>query len=345
MSGNHSRLSDLAVHLPTEVITTEQTEDRLAEHNPDFEVPRGLIRQITGVRSRHVAPNGWTSVELAVAAAEKLLANSGRDISEIDLLLFAATSFPLVEPATAHAVGCLLGARCAMFDVRNTCSSVVNAMEVADGLIRTGRHRRVLIVCGEWTTPTTRWKLTTSEDFLSASVSYTVSDAGAALLMEATGEPGVIGAKFTADPTWFRAAMVPMRHPTGIHGDGLGVFAPAYDVGEFRVDTAALLRAFGQVDLSVVTSAVAEAGLAMSDFAAVCVHQPFEASLPVLAERLGARADQLVPIMADHGNVAAAGLPLQLQIAVDRGQVQRGDLVALVSLASGISYGCVVLRW
>jgi 3-oxoacyl-[acyl-carrier-protein] synthase-3 len=345
MTGIYARLSELALHLPSDVITTEETEDRLAERNPGFAVPRGLIQQTSGVRSRHVAPNGWTSVELAVAAADKLLANSGRDISEVDLLLFAATSFPFVEPATVHAVGYLLGARCAMFDVRNTCSSVVNAMEVADALIRTGRHRRVLIVCGEWTTPTTRWKVSTFEEFISASVSYTVSDAGAALLMEASEEPGVLGGKFAADPRWFQAALVPMRHPTGIHGDGRGVFAPSYDVGEFRVDIAALMKAFGHADLSVVTSAFAELGLVMSDFAVVCVHQPFEASLPVIAERLGAREDQLVPIMGEHGNVAAASLPLQLQIAVDRGQVQRGDLVALVSLASGISYGCIVLRW
>lgn len=341
----HARLTDLAVYLPDTTMTTEQTEDRVAELNSGFEVPRGLITQTSGVRTRHIAPNGWTSIELATAAVDKLLAETGRDIGEIDLLIFASTSFPFVEPASAHAVGYLLGATCAMFDVRNACNSVVSAMQVAEAFIRGGVHRRVLIACGEWTTPTTRWKVTNFPDFAAAGVSYTVSDAGAALLMETADEPGVLGARFGADPAWFTAAVVPMRHPTGINGDGSGVFAPAYDVGEFRVDTTALMNGFEQANLSLVPDTVAGLGFSMSELAAVCIHQPFEASLPVFADRIGAQPHQLVPIVADHGNVASAGLPLQLRLAVDRGQVRCGDLVALVGLASGINFGVVLLRW
>jgi acyl-CoA:acyl-CoA alkyltransferase len=164
---------------------------------------------------------------------------------------------------------------------------------------------------------------------------------GCGLLVEASEEPGVLARRFASDPRCW-AAVVPMRHPTGIHGDGSGVFAPTFDVGDFRVDIAVLMKAFEHADLSVITPAVSDLGVSMSDFGAVCVHQSFEASLPVFAVRLGAREDQLVPSVTEYGNVASAGLALQLRIAADRGQVRRGDLVALVS---GTSYGCVVLSW
>ncbi|SDP98146.1 3-oxoacyl-ACP synthase III family protein [Lentzea jiangxiensis] len=331
-----SRVAAVSVHLPETVLSTEDLEARLAARNPDVEILHGAITKLSGVRYRHIAEPGCTTVELGIAAARKLLTEHNRSIDEIDLLIFCSVSLTLLEPATAHAVAAGLGASCHVFDVRNACNSFVTAMQVADSFIRTGTYRRVLVVAGEWTTPVMKWSFASQEDYLAACAGYTVSDAGAAMLLEASDEPGVLGAAFGADSSTWESAVVPVVQTNG---------TKTHQLGDFQVDGLRFARAFAEADLSIIPKTVAELGLSMSDFKVVCMHQPVDAVLTSLRDKFELREDQLVRVVSDHGNSAATCLPLQLAIAVEQGRVQRGDLVAMIGLASGFSYGVVVLKW
>lgn len=87
------------------------------------------------------------------------------------------------EPATSHIVAAKLGASYPVFDVKNACDSVLNAMEEAAAFIATGRYRTVLIACGEAGSPATRWHGPDHEALIRAVPGYPVSDAGAALVL------------------------------------------------------------------------------------------------------------------------------------------------------------------
>lgn len=332
----YARVVDVAVHLPGGGMTTAEVEARLAELNDGLAPPPGMIERFTGVGYRHIAPDGWMASDLAVAAVRKLLASCGRDVSEVDLIVFAATSADTVEPATAHIVAAKLGARCPVFDLKNACNSVLNAIEVADALIRGGQYRRVLIACGERLTIATRWRLGSVDEMVTAGASHTLSDAGAALLLEASDTPGVLAHRSVAESAaWSTTAM-----PVVIGEDGADL-----RVGTFEIKTFELLAALDGADLTPLTGTVADLGLAMADFPVVCVHQ---AALPYLwrfCERAGVRPESTVVTIAEHGNVAAATLPLQLVLAAEAGRLRRGDPVALIGLGSGLSLGIVVLRW
>lgn len=335
-TGRHTRIADVAVHLPEGGMATAEVEVRLAERNPDVELPAGLIERLTGVRYRHVAPDDWQASDLAAAASRKLLAATGRDIDDIDLLIFAATSADTIEPATAHIVADKLGARCPVFDLTNACNSVVNAIEVADALIRAGQYDRVLIACGERITPGARWRPRDLDDYINAVVSHTTSDAGAALLVEASDEAGILARRFTAESTAWRATAVPIVFDLengGVSAEG------------FAVNTMELMAAMDKVDLAPLLDTLNAAGLAMSDFAVICVHQ---AALPYLAafcERAGIPPEKTVVTIGEHGNVGSASLPLQLVTAREAGRLQRGDRALLFGLAAGLSLGVVAVRW
>jgi acyl-CoA:acyl-CoA alkyltransferase len=339
VSTPHTRLAGVAAHLPETTLTTGQLETLLADRNPGLDLPRGMIRGNSGVRRRHLAAPGDKPSDLAVYAARDLLEKTGTPPADVDLLIYAGVSGDTLEPATGHIVAAKLGAGCPVFDVRNACNSVLNAIEIADAFITGGRHRRILICCGELSTAGTPWSLASVEEFYHVGAAYTVSDAGAALLLEAAAEPGVLGHRFAAYSAGWDAAIVQVRNLTNDPDSG----PPT--IGPLIVDAAKLVRGIENIDLSVYYKPLAELGLTWDDFAAVCVHQ---ASLPMLWEfcdLVGIPQGKVVVTIAQHGNLVAATLPVQLAQCVESGRVRRGDLIALVGLASGTSAGTVVARW
>ncbi|HEV2637920.1 MAG TPA: 3-oxoacyl-[acyl-carrier-protein] synthase III C-terminal domain-containing protein [Actinocrinis sp.] len=309
--------------------SSTQVEQRIADSGPYGPRP-GVLAAVTGIHSRRVAPDDWQASDLAVAAAGKLLAQRGVGAGDLDLLIFASASQDMVEPATAHIVAAKLGAHCPVFDLKNACNSVLNAIQVGEALIGSGQYRRVLVCTGEVPSRAIRWSVRDREQFIESAPGYTLSDSGAALLLEPHPSRGIFHRAFTADSASWAVGTLP----------GGGTAHPRDpDFSYFRMDGGLLRRAFESLGVGVVFEAMAEHKLTWADFALLAVHQVTVPFLEVFLQASGAPRELLVPVLADYGNLASAALPFQLATAIEQGRVGPGDRVALVGLAGGISLG------
>lgn len=335
-----SAIVAVGTHLPQRIRTTAATERRLRETNPGVLLPVGLIRRMTGVERVHEREEGQEASDLAVAAAREAIAASPEPV---ELLIFASASQDLIEPATSHIVSDKLGLGVPVFDVKNACNSVLNAVQVAHGLIVSGQARRVLIASGETPTSAVRWQVTGREQFVRSFPGYTMSDAGAALILEATDASarlgstgaGIVDLAFSAASHHWSIGTLPMG----------GSMRPRdIDATYFDIDGRALQRAFLMLGPELVTGLLERNGIALADLDLVLMHQVAEPHLAPIAERLGLGVEMILPTVAQHGNLASATLPIQLRKALDKGLVGPGSLVLLVGLAGGISLGAAVVR-
>src|SRR5690606_4522266 len=112
----------------------------------------------------------------------------------------------------------------------------------------------------------------------------------------------------------------------------------------FDMDGRALQQAFLELGPQPVLDLLAKNQLSWDDFDLVAIHQVALPYLPPIFERLGVPDDKTVVTVVDHGNLASVTLPLQLQLARERGMVGPGSLVLLIGLAGGISLGLMVVR-
>ncbi|CAN5378152.1 ketoacyl-ACP synthase III [soil metagenome] len=329
-----ARIAGLGIHLPALVRTTAETERTLRERNPDLRLATGLIGRMTGVETVRVAPADWQSSDLAVAAARVALAESP---GPIDLVLFTSASQDMVEPATSHIVAHKLGIDAPVMDVKNACNSVLNGMQVADALIRSGQYRRVLIASGEKTSVSVRWDLRSSAEFIRSFPGYTMGDGGAALVLEAdsSGGAGIVDSRFLAVSKHWEVGTLPGGGTARTHD---------IDASYFDMDGRALQKAFLELGPDPVLDLLAAHGWTWDDFDLVAIHQVALPYLPPIFERLGVPDDRTVITVADYGNVASVVLPLQLQMARERGMVKPGSLVLLIGLAGGISLGLMAVR-
>ncbi len=327
----HVTIGGVAAHLPPALVADREIEDRIGRESPGFTPRPGAIGKLSGIRTRHRAADGEQASDLAVTAAAKLLSGTGLAASEVDLLLFASASQDLIEPATAHVVAAKLGATCPVFDVKNACNSFLNGMQVAESLIRGGQYRRVLVCTGETGSRVVRWSVTDREQFVSSLAGYTLSDAGAAMLLESSAVPGVFYRDFTADSANWHVSSIPG------HG-GANSRDPVAD-GYIRGEGRALMDGVVRGIRPQLDTALARTGLRREDFAVFFVHQVGLPHLRVFVEHSGVPEDKLVVTVADHGNVASCSLPLQLSLALESGRCGPGDKVAFIGLAGGTSIG------
>lgn len=334
MHSASTRIAGLGVYLPETTRSAAQTERDLRTANPRLKIATGLIHRLTGVDSVHLRPDGWQASDLAVEAARIALEESP---GAPDLLIFASASQDLIEPATSHIVAAKLGLTCPVMDISNACNSVINAMQVGEALIATGQYRRVLIASGEQPSHGVRWQLRDHDQFIRSFPGYTMSDGGAAVVLEATDDPatGILDSSFIAVSRHWEIGTL----PTG------GTMNPrSLEHTYFDMDGQGLQQAFLELGPAPVLDLLERNGLSWDDFDLVAIHQVALPYLPPIFERLGVAPDKSVITIADHGNLASVTLPLQLSIARETGLVGPGSLVLLIGLAGGISLGLMVVR-
>ncbi|MFI6006340.1 3-oxoacyl-ACP synthase III family protein [Streptomyces sp. NPDC051366] len=328
----YSRITQVAVHVPDGRQTSEAIEDRLRAHSPALRIPPGLLYRMYGLKERVVTGDDVLPSDLASHAALQALHQARLEPGDVDLLLFASVSADVQEPANAHIVAAKTGLTCPVFDVSNACNSVLNALEVADALIRCGRYQQVLVACGEALSRLSRWTMTCRAEMRTALASMTGGDMGAALIVEASTEPGIIASTFMANSTGWPAATLfnPHQAPGRPHA--------------LDIDSEQLLASFLGLDTRA-RQWLKEHDTDPGELSLVCVHQPSVPFVDTFSERLGVRPGTVVPTFARTGNVAAATLPLQLALAGEQDRLHPGMKIALFGLASGASGGVMLINW
>ncbi|MGL5839078.1 MAG: beta-ketoacyl-ACP synthase III [Sphingorhabdus sp.] len=183
-------ISATGLYTPSNIITNEELVasfnayvDRYNAENPDAEPlihsSVEFVEKASGIRSRHVIdktmivdpaimepryperPNDQISLmaEIGVAACRDALDRAGRDISDIDAVLCAASNMQRAYPAMAVEIQHELGMQRGFgFDMNVACSSATFGIQTAADYIRSGNARSVLVVNPEITSGHLNWR-------------------------------------------------------------------------------------------------------------------------------------------------------------------------------------------
>src|SRR5437764_13557189 len=139
-------------YLPQRVLTNADLS-RMVDTSDEW------ITQRTGIRERHIAADGETTSDMALVAAQAALAAAGIDASSIDLIVLATSTPDNTFPASAVSVQAGLGiTQGAAFDLQAVCSGFVYGLATADGLLKSGMHKRALVIGAETFSRILDWK-------------------------------------------------------------------------------------------------------------------------------------------------------------------------------------------
>lgn len=325
----YAAIGPIAVHLPEAVETNEELQAMFPKWDMD------LISSKTGVRARHIARPDECASDLGVTAAEKLFAEHQIDRETIDFLLFCTQTPDYPLPTTA----CLVQDRLRLpvsvgaLDFNLGCSGFVYGLSLADGLIRSGAARRVLLITAE-----TYSKYIHPED---RSLRTIFGDAAAATLIEAAPQPSLGSFSFGTDGSAGNTLLV-------TEGGARPAEQAIQPSKRRRWESPLFMDGPALVDLTIerippmVERLIDEAGLKPEDVNLYLMHQATEHMLSRLRERLGVDCDKLPLAMQDCGNTVSSTLPIAIHDLRASGRLRPGVRSLLVGYGVGFSWaGCL----
>ena len=299
------------------------------------------IRERTGIGARHVVKPGEGSSDLAAKAAQRACEAAGIDPSTVDCVICATISPDMPLPSCAVFVQRKLGAApgSTAFDLSAACGGFLYGLAVAEGLLRGGVYKRI-VVCGvEVLSGYVNWQ--------DRNTCVLFGDgAGAAVLSLATEEEetagrGILSIRLFADGSQAEALCIPgggSLHPTSadtlasgkhfIHMAGKVIFTHA-------------VRNLA----SACQAALAAEGMAATDIDLIVAHQANLRILEGVASRLGVSMDRFYINIDRYGNTSSASVPIALDEAVREGRIRPGDRLLFCALGAGLAWGAAVVRW
>jgi len=325
----YAAIGPIAVHYPERV----ETNEALQRAFPDWDMD--LIYEKTGIASRHIAAEGECASDLGVAAARKLFSRYEIDPASIDFLLLCTQTPDYPLPTTA----CLLQTRLGLptsagaLDFNLGCSGFVYGLALADGLIRLGSCRRVLLITAEtyskYIDPTDR------------SLRTIFGDGAAATLIEAADAPALCGFKFGTDGEGADTLMVSAggarpakdaikprhrkRWPSALYMDGPSLIS-------FTVAQVPKL-----IDQILEIAQVDQSGIEL-----YLLHQATKKMLEQLQLRLGIGEDRMPTLLEHCGNTVSSTLPILIDHLRGETRLRPGVRSLLVGFGVGWSWaGCV----
>ena len=316
-----SRIAGTGSYLPEKTLTNRDLES-MVETTDEWIVSR------TGIRERHVAAEGEATSDLALAACRQALAAAGLRPGDIDLIVLATSTPDMVFPSSACLLQKKLGIRHgAAFDVQAVCTGFVYALATADQFIRSGMHKRALVVGAEVFSRILDWK--------DRGTCVLFGDGAGAVVLEAAQEPGVLSAHLHADGHYADILNTP-GHVCGgqVRGDPT-----------LKMDGGAVFKLAVRVLEESAHEALSANGLAVSDLDWFVAHQANVRIITHTAKKLGIPAEKCVVTVDRHANTSAASIPLALDVAVRDGRIKRGDLVLMEGVGGGFTWGSVLVRW
>ena len=284
--------------------------------------------------ARHIAAPEECAFDLGVAAADKLFAQHGIDRGTIDFLLFCTQTPDYPLPTTA----CLMQERLGLptsigaLDFNLGCSGFVYGLSLADGLIRSGAARRILLVTAE-----TYSKYIDATD---RSLRTIFGDGAAATLIESSEEQSLGLFVFGTDGRGADTLMVteggarPPLHaiqPRKRKRWPSSLFMDGPELVKFTLD----------VVPPMVERILGDAGWTQGDVDFYLLHQATTFMLNHLRERMDWDDVHTPEAIEEYGNTVSSTIPILMHDLRASGRLLPGKQTLMIGFGVGLSWaGC-----
>lgn len=327
MSKVRAAIKGVHGYLPEYILTNDELS-KMVDTTDEWIMTR------IGIKERRILKGeGKGSSDLGAEAVKGLLAKTGTNPDEIDILICATVTPDMQFPATANIICDKVGIRNAFgYDLNAGCSGFLYALVTASKFVETGQYKKVIVVGAE--------KMSSITNYTDRSTCPIFGDGAAAVLLEPTTEEvGVMDSILRSDG----AGRVHLHQKAG------GSVKPA---SHATVDAQEhFIYQEGQAVFKWAVSKMADVSLEImernnltsDDISWLVPHQANLRIIDATGNRMNIPKEKVMVNIQKYGNTTSATLPLCLWEW--ESQLKKGDNLILVAFGAGFTWGSIYLKW
>lgn len=320
-------ITGIAASVPDYILTNEELST-MVDTTDEWIMTR------IGIKERRIlkGENQGISV-LGTKAVEDLLKKTSTSPEDVDALIFATSTPDHFFPSAASIVAENNGIKNAFcFDMEVACSGFIYGLEICNGLIKTGKYKKIILVAGD--------KMSSITNYNDRTTCPLFGDAAGAVLIEPTEENiGIIDAELHSDGVGYK----PLQMKAG------GSKYPATE--ETVRNSEHTVYQDGPVVFKYAVSRMAEVSesimlrnnLTAEDVDWLVPHQANLRIIDAAVKRTGLPREKVMVNIEKYGNTSAATIPLCLWEWEPK--LRKGDNVILTAFGAGFSWGSVFVKW
>jgi 3-oxoacyl-[acyl-carrier-protein] synthase-3 len=326
-----AKIIGTGVYVPERVVTNAELSRNLGEDIDEF------VSTVVGIKERRIAADNESAADLATAAAENALNDSGIIASDLDLILLATDTPEYVSPATSVVVQNRIGASNAgTFDINCACAGFVTTLDAAfKYIIADNTYRNVLVVgC---------YAMSKFIDWKDKKTSTLFADgAGAVVLQAVEDEKHFLASKLVADGSY--------HNYMGIFAGGTHEPITADVLAENKTNRLRFAKKYPpEVNIigwpKIVNDVLAKAGIGLGDVDMFLWTQVNLSTIKVVMEEMEIPAHKTHTIMQKWGYTGSACIPMVLHDAIAAGKIKRGNTVVFCASGGGLNMACLAMKY
>ncbi|NLD93893.1 MAG: ketoacyl-ACP synthase III [Fibrobacter sp.] len=311
-----ARIISVGTYVPENVVTNKDLE-KIVNTTDEWIFTR------SGIRERHIVPmdSQVSASELGAKAAIIAIERAGLKPVEIDGIICATFTPDSFFPSTACRIQAIIGCSNAFaFDVSAACAGFVYALTVADGLIKAGRNKNVLVIGTEVISKVLDWT--------DRSTCVLFGDGAGAVVLQASEDTkrGILSTHLTSDGTLGDILKLPAW------GEKRTMQMKGNDVFKHAV------RMMSEAAYTVL----GDAGYGLDRVDYLIPHQANIRIIQAVAELLKLPKDKVVTNLEHFGNTSSASIPLALDEVWGKGLIKNDTMALFTALGGGITAGSVL---
>jgi 3-oxoacyl-[acyl-carrier-protein] synthase-3 len=321
---SYAQITAIGSYVPERILTNLDLE-QMVDTNDEW------ILQRTGIRERRIARADEFTSHLCVGAVRDLMHRSGKSVADVELVIVCTHTPDFPFPAVSSLIQAQLGIlQAGAMDLNAACAGFAYGLHVANGMISSGLHRKILVVGAD-----TMSKIT---DYTDRTTCILFGDgAGAALVEQNDTESGFFGYHMISDgeggPLLYRTGLSNQMNGTALI-DTQKVVQNGREVYKWAVSNVPL----------GMNALLQNAGMTLTDVDWFIPHSANLRIIESICERSGFPIEKTLHSMEYYGNTSAATIPLALDLGIREGKVKHGDTVLIYGFGGGLVQAGLLLR-
>lgn len=281
-----------------------------------FNIEEEYIVKRTGIRQRYFAKDE-TIEEMATMAVQRLIRKTKIDVQEIGLIVVATTSTNRLMPGIANYVQKKINIKkCIAFDVLAGCSGYINAVDIAQMYIDSGKIEKAIVIGVDILS-----KYTNQDDINTAII---LADGAGATLFESSNN-NLYFSNIESIPDFKN--ILGNASNSKISMDGLAIYK--YAVSETVTNVRKLLEKSGEK---------------LENIKYIVPHQSNLKIIKAIANRLGISMEKVFSNIDNVGNTFCASIPIALEEMQQNKLLNNGDKIILLGYGGGLNTGSILLK-